>query len=154
MITLTQKSRICKEIWWILEGPKSFPLPASLSSCCWSPASLWLSTSSVGPREAFSQSTVGEKQGKKGEQNLVAMVDGNEGWGRGGGTVEKKPRQVNGGGRRIAHPLFFDEEKNIPIRRSRFIGSPPIQLLSKLDMWVVKQIRFNELYTTTVSDRS
>ena len=40
---------------------------------------LLLSASSVAPREAFSQSTVGEKQGKKGEQNLVAMVDGNEG---------------------------------------------------------------------------
>ena len=51
-------------------------------------------------------------------------------------------------------PFFFDEEKNIPIRRSRFIGSPPIQLLSELGMWVVKRIRFNELYTATVSDRS
>ena len=29
------------------------------------------------------------KQGKEGEQNLAAAVDGNEGCGRGGGTVEK-----------------------------------------------------------------
>jgi len=34
-----------------------------------------------------------------------------KGWRHCGG---KKPRQVNGGGRRIAPPFFFDEEKNIP----------------------------------------
>ena len=78
-ITLTQKSRICREIWWILQVPKSFPLPASLSSYC-GPLLPWGSVP-VAPREAFrvqAQSTVGEKQGKEGEQNLVAEVDRNE----------------------------------------------------------------------------
>ena len=56
-----------------MQGPKYFPLPASLSSCCW--PLLPCGSLPVAPREAFrvqAQSTVGKKQGKEGEQNLVA----------------------------------------------------------------------------------
>ena len=66
---------------------------------------------------------------------------------------KKKRRRWTGVGPRRCREKY--EKKNLMcIQRPRFIGSPPIHPLSELDMWVVKRIRFDEPYASTVSDRS
>ena len=63
--------------------------------------------------------------------------------------------ESGGGGAGIGVVEKHCETENLShIQRSRFIDLPPIPPLSKLGVWVVKQIRFDELYAATVSDRS
>jgi len=113
-----------------------------------SPFPAWPSRPALRRKWLAGVGTVAKNQ-RAGEGRQRSEWQGRKGWRRcWWDRWNRKGRRTN----RVTVRLGFS--KLLHIWWSQLIGLPSTHPLTKHGMWVVKRIHFDELYTTTISDRS